>query len=714
MDSISKGKCREMHAFQDGQEWDVFDAYPQCESQVSRKRAGRAPMRPLKIIAQRIGLFMVLATLGFLLLPNDVSAQSLDYALRETLPFSIPSGTGVLHIGDTDGDGVLDIVLHNSPNPAGRIWVYERNGTTFVLRFTITEPNRLRGPRVDEVDGDGLPEILSTNFLGRARIFEASGDNTYVLRHTVTGLGIIEGSRAGDSDGNGRREFLIAQESFPSRVRIFEATANNVYALQDILTGAGGDNFLAGVSDLDGDGAPETIFSDNNYRVPGFLNRGSVYVYENRSLVFSDPGARLQTFALGDTDANGLGEIIGRPDHVTDNLKILESTGANNNFQVVFDAPRNSYLFSVFDVDEDGQSEFWRRIDNGSGQLNVLTLAHRSGATITDFYNSGSLLQGFAGDIRNILPIGDTNGNGNLELAVWQGNQIHILEEAGAPPVADAGPDQTVIAGETVQLDGSGSSDPDGDPLTYIWTITTRPAGSAAGLSDPALVNPTFAADIAGEYVLPLIVNDGLVDSAPDQVTITAQTLQEAAQDVIDQVADLVTAGVLNAGQGNALTSKLEAVIKKLNQGNTNAAQGQLGAFINQVNAFIKTGKLLPEEGQPLIDAADRILAQLSGGAAKRAVVPDGYVLSPSYPNPANPSAQVAYQLPEAGAVSLTVYNVLGQPVRVLVQDYQEAGYYQVRWNGRDDYGGLVSSGVYLYRLESGAFAQTRRMLLLQ
>jgi hypothetical protein len=162
------------------------------------------------------------------------------------------------------------------------------------------------------------------------------------------------------------------------------------------------------------------------------------------------------------------------------------------------------------------------------------------------------------------------------------------------------------------------------------------------------------------------------------------------------------------------LAKKLDAAVISLNRGNTNAAVGQLGAFINQVEAFIRAGILPPEKGQALIDAANRILAQLSGGVAKRTIVPDNFVLSPSYPNPANPDAQLAYQLPEAGPVSLTVYNILGQPVRALVQGYQEAGYYQVRWNGRDDYGRPVSSGVYLYRLESGAFAQTRRLLLLQ
>ena len=112
------------------------------------------------------------------------------------------------------------------------------------------------------------------------------------------------------------------------------------------------------------------------------------------------------------------------------------------------------------------------------------------------------------------------------------------------------------------------------------------------------------------------------VGSQPFGVAITPLTTpQEATQDLINEVTDLVAAGSLNSGQGNAFTSKLEAVIKKLDQGKTKPAVNQLGAFINQVNAFIKTGKLSPVEGQPLIDAANAIINQLSGPATKPAVL---------------------------------------------------------------------------------------------
>jgi len=110
----------------------------------------------------------------------------------------------------------------------------------------------------------------------------------------------------------------------------------------------------------------------------------------------------------------------------------------------------------------------------------------------------------------------DANGN------PINGTPKALNSTVNEPPVADAGPDQTVNVGDLVQLDGSGSYDPDGDPLSYSWTFISKPAGSSATLSDPSSVNPTFTADLAGEYLLKLTVDDGRGQADSDQTKVTA------------------------------------------------------------------------------------------------------------------------------------------------------------------------------------------------
>ena len=89
-------------------------------------------------------------------------------------------------------------------------------------------------------------------------------------------------------------------------------------------------------------------------------------------------------------------------------------------------------------------------------------------------------------------------------------------------PIADAGTDFNTLVGVRTQLDGSGSSDPDGDLITYLWTNLEKPDGSSASLDDPTSPSPSFVPDQAGPYTWQLIVSDGTHESLPDQVSITA------------------------------------------------------------------------------------------------------------------------------------------------------------------------------------------------
>ena len=94
--------------------------------------------------------------------------------------------------------------------------------------------------------------------------------------------------------------------------------------------------------------------------------------------------------------------------------------------------------------------------------------------------------------------------------------------------------------------------------------------------------------------------------------------------------------------------------------------------------------------------------------------VPEDYFLGQNYPNPFNPRTQISYELPVGSHVTLTVYNILGQKVTTLVDKEMSDGRYVADWDGASDSGRLVSSGVYLYKLEAGDFTQTKKMMLLK
>jgi len=94
--------------------------------------------------------------------------------------------------------------------------------------------------------------------------------------------------------------------------------------------------------------------------------------------------------------------------------------------------------------------------------------------------------------------------------------------------------------------------------------------------------------------------------------------------------------------------------------------------------------------------------------------IPVRFSLRQNYPNPFNPVTSISFDLPNDGKVSLTVYNMLGQKVSTLVNDYRRAGRHTVTWNGRSELGHTVSTGVYLYRIEVGDFSATKKMVLLK
>ena len=83
-------------------------------------------------------------------------------------------------------------------------------------------------------------------------------------------------------------------------------------------------------------------------------------------------------------------------------------------------------------------------------------------------------------------------------------------------------------------------------------------------------------------------------------------------------------------------------------------------------------------------------------------------------PNPFNPETNISFQLPTNETVKLEIYNILGEKIKTLVKDNLNAGYYNFLWNGYDEAGAKMSSGIYIYRVQIGTFIQSKKMLMMK
>jgi hypothetical protein len=125
-------------------------------------------------------------------------------------------------------------------------------------------------------------------------------------------------------------------------------------------------------------------------------------------------------------------------------------------------------------------------------------------------------------------------------------------------------------------------------------------------------------------------------------------------------------------------------------------------------------GELFTIAGDVRLESAEAADSYGSPLTVKTPKTPNRFSLIQNYPNPFNPHTEIRYFLSEACRAKLEVFNVLGQQIRTLVDEYQTAGLNSVTWDGRDEWGDEVSAGVYFYRLSAEGFSATKKMVLLK
>ena len=500
-----------------------------------------------------------------------------------------------VRLGDVNGDGIIDAVTANYDSGTftpGSLSILSGNSDgTFSNVQIVPLPVKPITVDLSDINNDGeLDFIVSTNSALNPVMTVLNGaDNSFsdpasvALPHSPNGSFF---SIAKDMDGDGNMDLVVgSRDGPPGSGRI------------SVVPGAGDGRFLPGTnyqvplnpyeglaSDINNDGTPDIILvSFSSRKVSVLIGNGDGSMQPVQRF---ETGRGPTALQVADFNSDNLVDIA-TTNNVSDNISVLlNATG--DGMPPIADA---------------GPDQAVRAADlvqlNGSGSYDETT---PSSALIYQWQ-----FISFPGTTQPILT-GANTATANfpaLELGQYE-LQLVVTDEAGnvsAPdsvlisnlneaPTAIAGQDIVVQVLATVQLDGSGSFDPEGDPLTYQWQIISAPVGSAATLTNAALVTPQFIPNIIGEFVIALTVSDPIGEGSTDSVSITvvddltSHYLTEAST----EIEDIDSADFDSTGHQNTLGNFIDQALSAYLSGNNNQAVKKIEDAIERVDGCALRG----------------------------------------------------------------------------------------------------------------------------
>jgi chitinase len=286
------------------------------------------------------------------------------------------------------------------------------------------------------------------------------------------------------------------------------------------IMGSGGGQVLVSHSfdfvDNDGDVSNVTlsVFDSNNSllfnntaSIQGISGKYSGTIQGGISADTSTAGEYTFEFYLTDATNRKSNTLSGSFLITVDNSNVAPVADAGINKNAVINSEVDLDGSGSSDADGDPLSYTWSMVSTPDGSA-----ANLSGSTTVD----PSFIPDKFGVYIFSLIVNDGHENSEADTVT-----VTVSNDA---PIADAGTDKSSVINTEVALDGRGSSDADGGPLSYAWSIISKPEGSAANLSGATTVDPSFIPDISGVYVFSLIVNDGHENSEADTVTVTVSS----------------------------------------------------------------------------------------------------------------------------------------------------------------------------------------------
>jgi hypothetical protein len=424
--------------------------------------------------------------------------------------------------GDLNGDGIADLIV-GATDADGPRKERANAGQVYVLFGSTSFPKTIDLARRNAdmtIFGRNATDQLGSIVVSA----EVNGDSF---------ADVIIAAPQADGPGNGRNNagevyIIFGSTTLPARVDLAKDRPDVTIYGADASDTLG---VSVAVGDLDGDSFADIIMgapgaSGPQNKRPG---AGEVYVLRGGALFQS-----VYDFAVGQYDMIIYGAEAG--DRLGRAVASGQIGGASFDepfWDIVLgadsaDGPENgrrnageAYLIL-------GQSPLPKTIDLAARDAPVAAVF--VGAEADDRLGSAAIAGDLDGDGLAEVILGALNADGeeNLrpdsgEAYIFFGSRFGPPRPPNQPPIANAGPDQTVTVGTLVTLNGSQSSDPDGDPITFQWRFVSIPEGSAATLTDADKAQATFTPDVVGEYTLSLTVTDPDGATGSDTVKVTAQ-----------------------------------------------------------------------------------------------------------------------------------------------------------------------------------------------
>ena len=338
-----------------------------------------------------------------------------------------------------------------------------------------------------------------------------------------------------------------------------------------------------------------------------------------------------------------------------------------------------------------------------------------------------------------------TDGNGNIANIRVRVDVTKVFEEFinVAPVFTDGSSTTRSVAENTASSTNIGSAvaatDADGDGITYSLGGTDAGSFSIDSGTGQLQTNAALDYEEKSTYTVTVTVDDGWGGGASIAVTINVADVNEAPvfTEGSSTTRQVPVGSPINTHVGSPVSATdPEGRTITYSLGGTDADKFSIDSSTGQIKVAAKfTPRTIPlQVGQAPLQfvvtitatddtVTDTIKVTITGTHPQQAPTsqraPTKTVLLPNYPNPFNPETWIPYQLSKSAQVTLTIYNVKGERVRQFALGHQSAGSYRsksraIHWDGRNQFGEKVATGVYFYQFTAGSFTATRRMLIIK